>query len=438
MSPEWWMFIAGSLLTVGTGLFVASEFALVNLDRHELEARQSRGEAMLGPTIRALKVTSTHLSAAQLGITLTTLLAGFTLEPAFSAWLRPLFDGWGLNDATSRIVASIVAVAVATLLSMIIGELVPKNFALALPRQTAKLVIPFQVVYTTVFKPFVALLNGTANAVLRGVGIEPKEELSSARTADELKSLVRRSASEGSLDNDTATLLARTLAFSEHTAADVMTPRPRLSAVDRSDTAETVIELARRTGYSRFPVTDEGPDDIVGIVHIKQAVAVPRERRASVPVSALQTDALRVPETMKLDVLLGELRARSFQIAVVVDEYGGTAGVATLEDLVEELVGEVSDEHDRSRPDVVRSRGWLTFPGALRPDELLERAGVTVPEDGPYETVAGFLMSELGRIPVGGDTVEIDAGTFRVERMDGRRVDRVRFTPRPIEQEGER
>ena len=438
MSPEWWMFIAGMILTVGTGFFVASEFALVNLDRHELEDRQSKGETMLGPTIRALKVTSTHLSSAQLGITLTTLLAGFTLEPAFSTWLRPLFAGWGLGEATTRVVAAIVAIVAATLLSMIIGELVPKNFALALPRQTAKVVIPFQTLFTTVFKPFIAVLNGTANAVLRGVGIEPKEELSSARTADELKSLVRRSASEGSLDSDTATLLARTLAFSEHIAADVMTPRLRLAAVARTDNAEAVIELARRTGYSRFPVIDEGPDDIVGVVHIKQAVAVPRERRASVPVSALQTDALRVPETMKLDVLLGELRARSYQIAVVVDEYGGTAGVATLEDLVEELVGEVSDEHDRSRADVVRSRDWLTFPGALRPDELRDRAGVTVPEDGPYETVAGYLMSELGRIPSPGDTVEIAAGTFRIERMDGRRIDRVRFTPRPAETEEER
>ncbi len=437
MTAEWWMFIAGMILTVGTGLFVASEFALVNLDRHDLEDRQSKGETMLGPTIRALKVTSTHLSAAQLGITLTTLLAGFTLEPAFSAWLRPLFDAWGMPEATVRVVSSVVAVAVATLLSMIIGELVPKNFALALPRQTAKIVVPFQIVFTTVFKPFVALLNGTANAVLRGIGIEPKEELSSARTADELKSLVRRSASQGSLDRDTATLLARTLVFSEHTAADVMTPRPRLAAVRRGDTAEAVIDLARRTGYSRFPVIDDGPDDIVGVVHVKQAVAVPRDRRASVPVSALQTDALRVPETMKLDTLLGELRARSFQIAVVVDEYGGTAGVATLEDLVEELVGEVSDEHDRSRPDVVRSRDWLTFPGALRPDELLDRAGVTVPEDGPYETVAGYLMSELGRIPSVGDTVEIEAGTFRVERMDGRRIDRVRFTPRPADEQQE-
>jgi CBS domain containing-hemolysin-like protein len=154
-----------------------------------------------------------------------------------------------------------------------------------------------------------------------------------------------------------------------------------------------------------------------------------------VPVSALQSDALRVPETMKLDTLLGELRGRGFQMAVVVDEYGGTAGVATLEDLVEELVGEVADEHDRSRPDVVRSRDWLTFPGALRPDEVAERVGIAIPDDGPYETVAGFVMAELGRLAAVGDTVELDAGTLRVERMDGRRIDRLRFTPRPVEPE---
>lgn len=435
MTTELWTFLAGTILTVGTGFFVASEFALVNLDRHELEARAAKGETMLGLTIRGLKITSTHLSAAQLGITLTTLLAGFTLEPALSVWLSPVFTGWGLDEGVSKVVATITAVVIATLLSMIIGELVPKNFALALPRQTAKIVMPFQTLFTTVFKPAILGLNGTANAVLRSLGIEPKEELSSARTADELKSLVRRSASQGSLDRDTATLLSRTLAFSEHTAADVMTPRPRLATLERTDTADAVIALARRTGYSRFPVLDDDVDDIVGIVHVKQAVAVPRDRRSSVPVSALQTEALRVPETMKLDTLLGELRSRSYQLAVVVDEYGGTAGVATLEDLVEELVGEVSDEHDRTRAGVVRSRDWLTFPGALRPDELVERAGVKVPEDGPYETVGGFLMSELGRIPAAGDTIEIEAGTFRIERMDGRRIDRVRFTPRPVEEQ---
>ena len=424
----------GLILTVGTGFFVASEFALVNLDRSDLEVRQERGERGLGMVISALRHTSTHLSSAQLGITITTLLTGYTLEPAFSALLSPLLSGF-LPKAMVSIVATIIAIVVATLLSMIIGELVPKNLALSLPRTIGKVVIPFQVVFTAVFRPAVTVLNSSANGILRLVGIEPKEELSGARTAEELTSLVRRSASEGSLDRDTATLLARTLAFADHTAQDVMTPRPRVASIDRTDSAQEVIDLARRTGFSRFPVIDDSIDDVVGIVHVKQAVAVPREKRADVPVSALQSDALRVPETMKLDGLLAELRGRGYQMAVVLDEYGGTAGVATLEDLVEELVGEVSDEHDRSKPDVVRSRLWFTFPGILRPDELLERTGVSVPEEGPYETVAGWLMSELGRLPAVGDVVEIDGGVFRIERLDGRRIDRVRFTPTIVEGE---
>jgi CBS domain containing-hemolysin-like protein len=417
----------GLLLTVGTGFFVASEFALVNLDRSDLEAREARGEHGLGIVISALKRTSTHLSSAQLGITLTTLLTGYTLEPTLSVWLEAPLSF--LPSGVATVVATVIAILIATLLSMIVGELVPKNLALALPRRIAKIVVPFQVAFTTVFRPAVALLNNTANGILRLIGIEPREELSGARTAEELTSLVRRSAREGSLDRDTATLLARTLAFADHTAQDVMTPRPRVTSVDRTDVAQDVIDLARRTGFSRFPVTDDSIDDVVGLVHVKQAVAVPREKRSEVPVSALQSDALRVPETMKLDSLLSELRGRGYQMAVVLDEYGGTAGVATLEDLVEELVGEVSDEHDRTKADVVRSRDWFTFPGILRPDELLERTGVTVPEEGPYETVAGWLMSELGRLPVVGDTIEIADGVFRIERLDGRRIDRVRYTP---------
>jgi CBS domain containing-hemolysin-like protein len=427
--PDWVLLVAGVLLTVGTGFFVASEFALVNLDRSDLELRAQRGEHNLGITIRALKITSTHLSSAQLGITLTTLLTGYTLEPGFARLLNPAFAGLGWSKAWVVPVSAIVAVAIATLISMILGELVPKGIALALPRETGKVVIPFQVGFTTVFKPIVWLLNVTANGILRLVGLEPKEELSFARTAEELTSLVRRSAREGSLEAETATLLTRTLAFTDLTAQDVMTPRPRVASVERTDSAQSVIDLARTTGFSRFPVIDDGIDDVVGLVHIKQAVAVPREKRDDVPVTALQSEALRVPETMKLDVLLGELRGRGYQMAVVVDEYGGTAGVTTLEDLVEELVGEVSDEHDRARPDVVRSRDWFTFPGILRPDELLERTDVNVPEDGPYETVAGWLMSELGRLPKVGDTVRVNGGVFRIERMDGRRIDRVRYTP---------
>ncbi|WP_022881618.1 hemolysin family protein [Gryllotalpicola ginsengisoli] len=430
---EWILLAIGVVLTVGTGFFVASEFALVNLDRADLEARRDRGETRLSMTIAALRHTSTHLSSAQLGITLTTLLTGFTLEPSIGALLAPLFTAVGLADAASVGISSVIAVVIATLASMIIGELVPKSFALALPIATAKLVIPFQSAFTTVFRPAVALLNGSASAVLRLFGVEAKEELSGARSAEELSALVRRSAEQGMLEKDTASLLDRTLMFSARVASDVMTPRPRLETVRRDDHADHVIELARQTGFSRFPVVDDGIDDIAGIVHVKQAVAVPRERRARVPVSALQAEALRVPETMRLDALLSELRARSLQMAVVVDEYGGTAGVATLEDLVEELVGEVSDEHDTGPIDIVRgtgdAAGVVQFSGMLRPDELLDRAGVEVPEDDRYETVAGFVMATLGRLPEPGDEVAVAGGMLRVESLDGRRIDRLSFTP---------
>ena len=433
MFAEWVAFAAGLVLTVGTGFFVAAEFALVNLDRPELEAQRDRGVRGLGLTIKALTITSTHLSSAQLGITLTTLLTGFLMEPALSALLAQPLSALGWNDALIHTVAGVSAVVIATVLSMIVGELVPKNFALALPQATAKVVIPFQTLFTTVFKPLIALLNGLSNAVLRSFGLEPKEELSGARSAEELSSLLRRSASEGALEEDTATLLGKTLAFSELSASDVMTPRLRIESLEPGDSARAVLELARKTGFSRFPVTEDGLDDVVGIVHVKNAISVPRERRNDVPVSALMIEPLRVPDTMSLDALLAELRGKGLQMAIVVDEYGGTAGIATLEDLVEELVGEVADEHDRTRAGVVSSADYLTFPGSLRPDELEERAGITVPEDDNYETVAGFVMSQLGRIPEQGDVVTVPEGEFKVVRMDGRRIDRLRFTPVVVE-----
>ncbi|MGB4135945.1 MAG: hemolysin family protein [Microbacterium sp.] len=427
----------GLLLIVGTGLFVASEFALVNLDRAELEARQARGETRLGLTIRALRITSTHLSSAQLGITLTTLLTGFTMEPAMSNLLSPVLSAWGMPEAAVRPVAVVVALVVATLLSMILGELVPKNFALALPVATAKLVLPFQTAFTAVFKPIVIVLNGSANAVLKAFGVEPKEELSGARSAEELSSLVRRSASAGVLEEDTATLLDRSLTFARLTAADIMTARPSMHAVAASDSADDVIRLARRTGHSRFPVYGDDLDDVTGIVHLKAAVSVPRERRGEVPAGALATEPLRVPETIHLDVLIAELRSKGYQLAIVVDEYGGTAGLVTLEDLVEEIVGEVFDEHDRTRAGIVSRGGSVSFPGELRPDELLARTGIAVPEGDVYDTVAGYVMSVLERVPVVGDEARLDHGVLQVLRLDGRRVDRLRYTPDPIPTDGE-
>lgn len=429
MSPDLLLFGVGVLLALGTGVFVGSEFALLNLDRAELEKRQARGERGLKTTIGALKITSTHLSSAQLGITLTTLLTGYTMEPAISSMLSGPLTGAGLPEDFVRPVGGVLGILVATTISMIFGELVPKNYALAVPRQTAKVLVPLQVAFTFAFRPFITVLNGSANRILRAMGVEPKEELSASRTADELSSLVQRSALQGLLENDTATLLSRTIEFSQRNAIDVMTPRTKLESVHRSNTAWEIIELAQKTGYSRFPVIDESIDDVRGVVHVKQAVAVPADKRHEVPASALQSDVIRVPETMTLDVLLTELRGRGYQVAIVVDEYGGTSGIATLEDLVEELIGEVADEHDRAPLDVVRARDWFTFPAQLRPDELEERTGVVVPESRHYETMAGFMLEQLGRMAEVGDAVTITTGEFSVERMEGRRIERVRFTP---------
>ena len=429
MVDAWILFGVGVLLAFGTGVFVGSEFALLNLERSDLESRRGRGERGFGLTIRALKRTSTHLSSAQLGITLTTLLTGYTMEPAISTLLEGPLAQAGVPDGALRPVGAVLAIVIATFISMTVGELVPKNFALSVPRQTARVLIPLQLAFSFVFSPAIRFLQGTANRVLIAMGIDPKEELTSARTADELTSLVQRSALQGLLESDTATLLSRTIAFSGLQASDVMTPRTSLQIVHRSDTAADVIALAAATGLSRFPVIDDSVDDIRGVVHVKQAVAVPREKRAEVPASALQTDVVRVPETMGLDVLLTELRGRGYQVAIVVDEYGGTSGLATLEDLVEELIGDVADEHDPRPLDVVRARDWFTFPGRWRPDELADQTGVTIPDDGPYETVAGFLLEQLGRLATVGDEVVVATGTFAVERVDGRRIDRVRFTP---------
>ncbi|KAB1664430.1 hemolysin family protein [Pseudoclavibacter sp. CFCC 13611] len=428
------LFLIGILLTLGTGMFVAAEFTLVNIDRADLEARRDRGEKGLERIIGALRQTATHLSSAQLGITLTTLLAGYTLEPALSSFMAPLFDLMHLPEPWAGTISSILAVIVATVLSMLFGELVPKNFALARPMVVARIVVPFQLVFTTIFKPAVILLNDTSNLVLHGFGIEPQEELSSARSAEELSSLVKRAALAGSLDSQTATLLTKTLDFSELTAGDVMTPRPSVQHVEAVDTAQDVIDLTRRTGFSRFPVIGRDGDDVLGLVHVKQAVGIERDQRSQVKVKALMVPIARVPETMSLDTLLGELRGRSLQMAVVVDEYGGTAGVVTLEDLVEELVGEVADEHDRLSLGAVRTRSgnWL-LPGLLRADEMAEQVQVSFPEGSAYDTLGGFVMERLGRIPQPGDAVEEPGvGTFVVTVMDGRRVDRVRFAPAPL------
>jgi len=436
---EWLFLVFGILLIFGTGFFVAVEFSLVALDQAQVQAAVDDGDEAAKPLLACLKSLSTQLSSCQLGITLTTLLTGYVLEPSVGSLLKEPLRGLGLADPTP--VSLVIAMIAATVFSMILGELVPKNLAIAQAMAVGKAVARPQLVFTMIFKPAIIVLNGFSNKVLGIFGLEAKEEISGARTPDELASLVRRSAEMGTLDPGTAEFLARTLRFSDKTAADVMTPRFRMETLDAVEPVTAVVDAARATGYSRFPVTGESVDDIRGVVHIKKAVAVPTPKRAELEVGSLMTEVFRVPETIPLDDLIAELRASNMQLAVVLDEYGGTAGVVTLEDLVEEIVGEVADEHDRRRPGVLQGAdGRWFFPGLLRPDEVgAQIKGLVIPEDGSYETVGGFVMSSLGRIPVAGDHVAVHGGELRVVRMDGRRVDRLAFLPRDEETvEGER
>ncbi|GAA1049850.1 hemolysin family protein [Arthrobacter russicus] len=428
---EWLLLVVGVFLILGTGFFVAVEFSLVALDQTMVQKAVAGGDRGAEPLLRCLKSLSTQLSSCQLGITLTTLLTGFVMEPSLGALLAGPVATLGIPPQIASTISLVIALVLATLLSMLLGELVPKNMAIARAFVVGKLLARPQLMFTAVFRPAIVLLNGFSNRVLYLFGIEAKEEISGARSPAELASLVRRSAEMGTLAAGTANFLARSLQFSERTAADVMTPRIQAEMIDIDAPLTDVIDAARRTGFSRFPVTGDSADDVRGVVHVKRAIAVPTDKREGLQAGTIKEDVLRVPETIHLDALLRELRGGNLQLAIVVDEYGGTAGVVTLEDLVEEIVGEVEDEHDHTTPGVLQSTtGDWHFPGLMRPDEITDQIpGLRVPDEASYETVGGFLMAGLGRIPAVGDTVETVGGVLEVERMDGKRVDRVRFIP---------
>lgn len=439
---DWLLVLAGVALTIGTCVFVALEFSLVALDRPGVERAADAGDEGAGSVLVSLRRLSTQLSAAQVGITLTTLILGWVATPAVANLVSSGLQLVGVGESLADGISPPVALILVTLFSMVFGELLPQFLGISAPLVTAKLVVGPVRVFSTVAKPLIWALNGSANAFLRAVGVEPQEELSAARTPQELTSLVKRSAEAGTLDVDTARLVTASIGFGERTAADVMTPRVRATAIERTATGADVLALARSTGHSRFPVIGEDWDDIDGMVHVKRAMAVPHERRPDVPVSALMVEPLLVPETIRLDPLLLLLRGAGMQLAVVVDEYGGTSGVVTLEDVVEEIVGEVSDEHDRGGTTGRQARdGSWSFPGMWRPDEVRERIGAPVPDGAAYETTGGYVMAALGRVPEVGDRVDVDGWALTVIDMDGRRVDRLRLdqtvAPDPAESTGE-
>lgn len=430
MLTDWLLVALGVVLTAGTAVFVASEFSLVTLDPGVVEG-QTRPDDRRGQSVlKALRRLSTELSGAQVGITVTTVLLGYTTQPAVNALLAEPLRGSVLGPAVGGAVALVVTLVLVNGFSMLFGELVPKNFAISRPLGTARWVAPLQAGFTSALRPLITLFNSSANALLRRMGVEPREELSGGRSPQELAALVKRSAQQGTLDETTATLLTNSIEFTDLTAVDVMTDRQRVVTLRRADTATDVVRLSRETGHSRFPVIGDDSDDVVGLVHLRRAIGVPYERRDEVPAAALMIDAPRVPETVHLGPLLVELREHGMQMAVVVDEYGGTSGVVTLEDVVEELVGDVADEHDRRRTAASRrADGAWVVSGLLRPDELTETTGLVVPEDGPYETLGGLVMAALGRVPEAGDEVRAGDVLLRVETMARRRVERVVVQP---------
>ncbi|GGN81070.1 hypothetical protein GCM10010112_57140 [Actinoplanes lobatus] len=422
--------VAFALLTGGNAFFVAAEFGLVTVDRAEIDARAQAGDRRAAKVRTALQELSFQLSGAQLGITVTALLTGYLAEPALSEIFTPVVEP--VAGASTATVTHVLALAVATLISMLFGELVPKNAALARPMGIAlRTTTPLRG-FSTLFKWLIAALNGTANWLVRRLGIEPQEELASARSPEELGLLAAISASAGALPAETATLMRRTIRFGEKRAAKAMTPRVDVVGLKTTASAADLITVARETGHTRFPVYENTLDAVTGVVGVNEALGVPPERRAATRVSTLAKEPVYVPESLSLDKVLEALRAAGADLAIVVDEYGGTDGVVTTEDLVEELVGEIADEYDTDlaetgTQELTAPGGEKTFvvDGLLREDEVHEQTGFRLPE-GPYETLAGFLLARLGHIPVAGESLEEDGWEFTVMQVDRHRIEQVR------------
>ncbi|MBV9011820.1 MAG: HlyC/CorC family transporter [Pseudonocardiales bacterium] len=417
-------------LTVGTFVFVAGEFALTTLERSTVDAHVQRvGDRRSRQVQRARATLSFQLSGAQVGITITTLLTGYVAKPAIAELIRPGLQALGLPVSAVSGVSLGIALALATALSMVFGELVPQNLAISRPLQTARGVAGILTTFSIAFRWLISALNGAANWIVRRLGIEPVEDLRSARSPQELGSLVRSSAQHGTLDQGTATLLDRSLRVRERTAEALMTPRVQVQALRADEPVAALVDTARRTGLSRFPVYGSDLDDVRGVVHVKQAFAMSPGQRAVSQVGALASPVPTVPSSLDGDALLEALRGQGLQLAIVVDEYGGTAGIVTLEDLVEEIVGDVRDEYDRlevSQVQPLDEQSWV-ISGLLRADEVADAVGFLMPE-GDYETVAGLVLQRLGRIPDVGDEVELDGWRLTVMRMDRRRIADLRLT----------
>jgi CBS domain containing-hemolysin-like protein len=419
--------VAVLLLTLGTAFFVGVEFALVAVERSRIEALSDDGDRRAGIVLKALKSLSFELSGAQLGITITSISVGYIAEPTLAAGLRPMLVDLGLPERSTLGISVGLALFVATMIQMVLGELVPKNLAIARPIGSSLVLGPLGHAVNLFLKPLIVIFNGAANWTVRRLGVEPKDELSIVRSLEEIEFLVHSSLEGGSLRQEEFSLLSRSINFAGKTAADALVPRTSIDGIRSDRNLDELRRVSLDSGHSRFPVYGENLDDLKGTVHVKDIFAIPYERRESTPVAAIMQEPLIAPESRSLESLLLDLRSGRKQMAVIVDEYGGTAGIITLEDILEEIVGEIEDEYDvgeTARVTQPAIKGVNLVSGMLHLDEVREQTDLEIPE-GDYETLAGFLLSLLGRIPERGEHISHDGWEFKIVEMEGKRIDRV-------------
>lgn len=417
-------------LIAANGYFVAGEFAFVAARRSTFVAGAEEGKRRARRGLEVHRRLSFMLSGAQLGITVTSLVLGFIAEPALAGALEPVLDAVGIPESTSFGIALTLAFVIATVAQMVFGELSPKNLAIARPDGVALALAPSTLLYLRLAGPLIRLFDGSANRLLRLVGIEPVEELRAAVSTEELDLIVDSSAESGHLTPSQATLLERAIDFGNLEASDAMVPWNRVVTIDEHATGADLRDLMSST-HSRFPVLD-ADGTVRGIVHAKDLLGVARDQYDTTTVTAMYHEVIAVPEAAGLDVVLAELRAHATEMALVIDEYGGPAGVVTLEDIVEELVGEIEDEYD---PGVIGdqveiSPGVWKVAATVRPDEIGRVTGIDLP-DGDYDTVAGLVLDRLERLAERGDVVSVDEVLIEVVEVDGYAIQELVLRPAP-------
>jgi CBS domain containing-hemolysin-like protein len=403
-------------VTLVTAYFVAQEFSYVAADRSRLHHEAGEGDQAAQ---RALKVTerlSFTLSGAQLGITITVLVIGYLAEPYLGRGLAEVFGGAGVPPGASLSIAVVIALLFSTVVQMVLGELAPKNLAIARPEPIAKALSRSTLIYRAATAPLIVLFDGASNRLLRLFGIDPVQELPEGATAEDLEQIIADALASGHLDAETTKLLERGLDFRAHTADEAMMPRVAVTTVAADEPLTGVVELINRTGHSRFPVLGPGGiDDIVGVIGVFDVLAVPPDARGRTTAGAVAPPPLLLPATLPLPAVLDRLRRGHRQLACVVDEYGGLAGIITLEDVAEELVGPIRDEADPPEPVAARQRdgSWLV-PASLRIDEVADATGVELPTSEHYDTLSGLVLRWLGRMAMVGDEVEVPGVRLRV------------------------